>query len=221
MLVAIDGPMGAGKSTVAKAVAERLGFVYLDTGAMYRCVALAGVRRGTGSEAVRPVSEMRIRFDGPRVLLDDEDVSEAIRTPEVSAAASRVATDPDVREALVAQQRRLTAEGDWVAEGRDVGTVVRPDAELKVFLSADDEVRARRRAAETGRPVERELADLRERDERDRTRSHSPLEPAKDAVEVDTTAMTLEAVVTHIAELATARADQGAILGDTDSSSST
>ncbi|MDP9346765.1 MAG: (d)CMP kinase, partial [Actinomycetota bacterium] len=136
MLVAIDGPAGAGKSTVARAAAAALGFTYLDSGAMYRCVALAGDRD--------PAS-LDIRFDGDRVLLDGADVTDAIRTPEVSQEASRRATDPAVRAALVAMQRDLIADGDWVAEGRDIGTVVAPGAELKLWLDADETERARRR----------------------------------------------------------------------------
>src|ERR687883_122502 len=141
MVVAIDGPAGAGKSTVARAAADALGFTYLDSGAMYRAVALA---------APRDPASLRIAFAHGRVLLDGEDVSEAIRTPETSRAASRGATDPAVRAGLVEQQRALLANGDWVAEGRDIGTVVAPDAALKVFLTASPEERARRRAAELG-----------------------------------------------------------------------
>src|SRR5208283_3497884 len=142
MVIAIDGPAGAGKSTVARALARRLGFTYLDSGAMYRCVALAAGERGAEPAAIAPA--LRIAL-GERILLDGRDVTDAIRTPEISDAASRVAAQPLVREALVAQQRRLLEDGDWVAEGRDIGTVVAPDAELKVFLTADPQERARRR----------------------------------------------------------------------------
>jgi cytidylate kinase len=200
MLVAIDGPVGAGKSTVARAVAAHLGFTYLDTGAMYRCVALARVQDESADRA-RPVEELAIDFEGERVFLDDMDATETIRTPAVSQRASEVATDPAVRENLVERQRALTQRGDWVAEGRDIGTVVRPDAELKVFLTASDEERAGRRAAQTGRTLEEELADLRERDERDRTREASPLRQADDAVLVDTTGLSFDEVVTRIAQL--------------------
>jgi cytidylate kinase len=144
MLVAIDGPAGAGKSTVARAVAAALGFTYLDTGAMYRCVGLARLRDPGADPAA-----LRIEV-GERIRLDGEDVTEAIRTPEASEQASRVSGDPAVREAMVAKQRELIASGDWVAEGRDIGTVVAPDAELKVWLTASPEERARRRAAELG-----------------------------------------------------------------------
>src|ERR1700742_3708572 len=147
MVIAIDGPAGTGKSTVARAVAQRLGFTYLDTGAMYRAVALAG---GDPAE-VATRADIRV---GDRVLLDGRDVTDAIRTPEVTAATSKVAADPAVRAALIAKQRAIVAAGDWVAEGRDIGTVVAPDAAVKVFLTADAEERARRRAADLGQPVE-------------------------------------------------------------------
>jgi cytidylate kinase len=184
MLVAIDGPAGAGKSTVARAVASALGFTYLDTGAMYRC---AGLRPD------RDPASLDIAFDGERVLLDGEDVTAAIRTPEAGQAASRAATDPRVREAMVARQRALIADGDWVAEGRDIGTVVAPDAELKVWLTADPAERARRR--------EVPLADLEERDARDAGREHAPMVAAPDAVEVDTTGLTVDQVVARITAL--------------------
>jgi CMP/dCMP kinase len=197
-IVAIDGPAGAGKSTVARAVADRLAFTYLNTGAMYRAVALASRERGVepgqiaGALAIEP---------GKRILLDGRDVTDEIRTPAVSEAASRVAADPAVRRAVVAQQRRLLERGDWVAEGRDIGTVVAPDAEVKVFLTADPVERARRRAAELGVDPATVLAEQAIRDERDRTREHSPLRPAPGAVEIDTTAMTLDQVVERIADL--------------------
>jgi cytidylate kinase len=199
MLVAIDGPAGAGKSTVARAVAGALGATYLDTGAMYRCVALARLRGATDPAAL----EVGL---GDRVTLDGEDVTEAIRTPEVSAEASRVSSDPAVREALVAKQRELLADGDWVAEGRDIGTVVAPGAEVKVWLTADPAERARRRAAQLGADLEEVLRDQRERDERDRTRRFSPMAQAPDAVEVDTTGLAVDEVVDRIVSLARARA---------------
>jgi len=193
MIVAIDGPAGAGKSTVARAVARALGFTYLDTGAMYRAAALAGDR---------DPRTLRIAVGDGRVLLDGEDVTERIRTPEVSEAASRAAARPEVREALIAAQRELLAAGDWVAEGRDIATVVAPDAELKVFLTASAEERARRRAAQYALPVEQVLAEQRERDDRDRGHGRSVDGPAPGAVELDTTGLTIDEVVERIAEMA-------------------
>jgi cytidylate kinase len=187
VIVAIDGPAGAGKSTVARLVADALGFEYLDTGAMYRC---AGLRAGSGGW---DPSSLDIRFDHGRVLLDGEDVSEAIRTPEAGQAASVVATDPAVRAAMTERQRILLSAGDWVAEGRDIGTVVAPHAELKVWLDADPAERAARR--------EIPLAELIERDARDAAREHAPMVAAADAVHVDTTGKSIEQVVDEIAGL--------------------
>jgi cytidylate kinase len=207
MLIAIDGPAGAGKSTVARALARKLGFVYLDSGAMYRSVALAALQRGDASLAERPgaLGELArgLQIDvGERVLLGGRDVSDEIRAPAVSEMASRVAADPDVRAAMVQQQRRLLAEGDWVAEGRDIGTVVAPDAELKVFLTASAQERARRRAADLDVDEGVVLAEQALRDARDRAREHSPLRPAPDAIELDTTGLSLDEVVARIAALA-------------------
>lgn len=199
MVIALDGPAGAGKSTVARAVAGALGFTYLDTGAMYRCVGLAAARRGVSPACV--AGEMAIRL-GERVLLDGEDVSAEIRTPAASEAASVAAADPAVREAMVEQQRRLLGAGDWVAEGRDIGTVVWPQAEVKVFLTADPGERARRRAAELGVDVASVLAEQALRDERDSQREVAPLRAAEDAVLLDTTGLSLEAVVDRVVELA-------------------
>ena len=203
MIVAIDGPAGAGKSTVARGVARALGFTYLDSGAMYRCVALAVLERGGEPADVARTIDVEV---GERVLLDGRDVTEAIRAPEVSEAASRVAADPGVREALVEKQRELIASGDWVAEGRDIGTVVAPGAEVKVFLTASGEERARRRAAELGADPDTVLAEQALRDERDRTREHSPLEAAPGAIELDTTGLSVDAVVERIAGLVRERA---------------
>jgi cytidylate kinase len=202
MLVAIDGPAGAGKSTVARALARRLGYTYLDSGAMYRCVALLALDAPEQEPAVL-ARGAQIGL-GVRVILDGRDVSEQIRAPEVSEAASRVAADPGVREALVAKQRALIALGDWVAEGRDIGTVVAPGAELKIFLTASPEERARRRAAELGVEAQTVLAEQTLRDERDATREHSPLAAAPGAVMLDTNGLTIEAVVERIATLARA-----------------
>ncbi len=206
MVIAIDGPAGAGKSTVARALAGELGFTYLDSGAMYRCVALAALRGGADpddGEAVGALAEaLAIDFEGQRVLLGGEDVSAAIRSPEVTAAASRVSVHPRVREAMVARQRHLIAAGRYVAEGRDIGTVVSPEAPLKIFLTASDEERARRRAAETGEPVAAVLAAQRQRDARDREREHGALRAAADAVELDTTGLALPEVVARVVALA-------------------
>ncbi len=197
-VVAIDGPAGAGKSTVARAVADALGFIYLDTGAMYRSVALAATERRVPAAAI--ASSLAIE-PGERILLDGRDVTDEIRTPAVSEAASRVAADPAVREAIVAEQRRLLTHGDWVAEGRDIGSVVAPNAELKVFLTADPVERARRRAAELGADAATVLAEQAIRDQRDETREHSPLAPAPGAVLLDTTGMSLAEVVDRVVAL--------------------
>lgn len=203
MVIAIDGPAGAGKSTVARALAAELGFRYLDSGAMYRAVALRTLREPAGDPAeLASAAEIDPGGDGRPVLLDGEDVSAGVRAPEVSERASVVAAIPAVRRALVAKQRALLSRGDWVAEGRDMGTVVAPDAALKVYLDADPAERARRRAAELGGEQVEVLEDLRARDERDRTRAASPLRPAEGAVPVDTTGMTVAEVVGHVAELA-------------------
>ncbi|HEX2392362.1 MAG TPA: (d)CMP kinase, partial [Solirubrobacterales bacterium] len=184
MVIAIDGPAGAGKSTVARGVADELGFTYLDSGAMYRCVALAALGEGVeldDAEALGALAgRLEVELEGPRVILDGRDVSEPIRTPEVTAAASRVSVHPPVREAMVARQRRLIAAGRYVAEGRDIGTVVSPDSPLKVFLTASDEERARRRAAETGEDFESVREAQRRRDARDTEREHGALRAADD-----------------------------------------
>jgi CMP/dCMP kinase len=198
MVVAIDGPAGAGKSTVARATARALGFTYLDSGAMYRAVGLMTGRRG--GPAAERAAELDIRL-GDRVTANGEDVTEAIRTPEVSEAASTVATDPGVRAALVEKQRELLSHGDWVAEGRDIGTVVAPGAEVKVFLTASPEERARRRAAELGTDVDTVMRDQALRDAQDTGREHSPLKHAPGAVELDTTGLTVDEVVQRIVEL--------------------
>jgi CMP/dCMP kinase len=197
-VVAVDGPAGAGKSTVARAVARELGFTYLDSGAMYRSVALVALQRGRPPAAVAP--ELRIEL-GDRVLVDGRDVTDELRTPEVSEAASVAAAEPGVREAMVAEQRRLLAAGDWVAEGRDIGTVVAPDADVKVFLTASSEARARRRASELGADAARVLAEQTIRDERDTSREHSPLQAAPDAETIDTTDLTVDETVRRIVEL--------------------
>ncbi|MGI8945629.1 MAG: (d)CMP kinase [Thermoleophilaceae bacterium] len=201
MVVAIDGPAGAGKSTVARAVARALGFTYLDSGAMYRAAALVLLEEGGAASecAERLAVEL-----GDRVIVNGRDVTEAIRAPEVSEAASRIATNEKVRAALVKKQRALLASGDWVAEGRDIGTVVAPAAELKLFLTAPPEERARRRAAELGTDLDTVLRDQALRDAQDETREHSPLRPAPGALELDTAGLSVEQVVERVAELARA-----------------
>jgi CMP/dCMP kinase len=199
MVVAIDGPAGAGKSSVARELARALGFTYLNSGSMYRAVGLQTLREGGAA------SDHAERLDielGDRVLLGGEDVTDALRAPEVSEAAARVATNDRVRAALVDKQRELIGEGDWVAEGRDIGTVVAPDAELKVFLTASPEERARRRADELGTDAEKVMRDQALRDAQDESRENSPLKPADDSVEVDTTGLSVDQVVERIVELA-------------------
>ena len=198
MVVAIDGPAGAGKSTVARELARALGFTYLDSGAMYRAVGL--MTRRDGGPASERAGELEIRL-GERVLANGEDVTDAIRAPEVSEAASKVATDPAVRRALVEKQRELLSSGDWVAEGRDIGTVVAPDAAVKVYLTASPEERARRRAAELGADAEIVLRDQALRDAQDMQREHSPLVAAPGAVELDTSGLSVGEVVERIVAL--------------------
>jgi CMP/dCMP kinase len=209
MVIAIDGPAGAGKSSVARAVAAELGFTYLDSGAMYRCVALAALEQRVDLDDGALLGELaqglEIEFDRRRVALGGRDVSDAIRAPAVTAAASRVSVHPEVREALVARQRALIAAADFVAEGRDIGTVVSPEAPLKVFLTASDEERARRRAAETGEDFESVLDAQHRRDARDTEREHGALRAAEDAVELDTTGLSLEEVVGRVVALARER----------------
>ncbi|HEX3173472.1 MAG TPA: (d)CMP kinase [Solirubrobacterales bacterium] len=209
MVIAIDGPAGAGKSSVARAVAKRLDFTYLDSGAMYRCVALAALERGADLDdaaALGPLARgLEIGFEGERVELDGRDVTEGIREPRVTAAASRVSVHLPVREAMVEHQRQLIAAGRYVAEGRDIGTVVSPDSPLKVFLTASPEERARRRAAQTGEDEVAVLVAQRERDERDETREHGALRAAADAEEIDTTGLAMDEVVGRVVALARQR----------------
>lgn len=223
MIVAIDGPSGSGKSSVAREIARRCGLTYLDTGAMYRSVAYVCLERGVDPDDGDAVAEIarQIAIDfvadgeGQRVIANGEDVTAQIRTPEVERAVSPVSANPRVREVMVALQRSAGERGDVIAEGRDIGTVVFPRAELKVFLSASPEARARRRAVQrgggnlaTGRSVavdaadeQRILDDLVRRDEYDSSRETSPLRPAEDAHLIDSSSLGFEEVVTNILSL--------------------
>jgi cytidylate kinase len=209
MVIAIDGPAGAGKSTVARAVADALGFTYLDSGAMYRCVALAALERGMDVEDGERLGELAwsldIGFDGGSIRLDGKPVEGKIRSPEVTIAASHISVHPQVRQAMVKRQRELIANGKYVAEGRDIGTVVSPDSPLKVFLTASEAERARRRAADSGESVDQVRKDMQDRDRRDQNRADSPLRAANDSVPLDTTNLSPEEVVDLIADLARER----------------
>ncbi len=219
LIIAIDGPVGSGKSTLARRVAAQLGYVYIDTGAMYRSVALKAQRRGvpldSGGALAALAGDTRIdlrQMDGAtdgtqQVLLDGEDVTALIRTPEVAQAASKVALEPGVRQVLVAEQRRAGERGGVVMEGRDIGSVVFPEAQLKIFLTASPEIRAERRWREhqqKGDAIDlaRTLEEIIERDQRDLKRATSPLVRAKDAVVVDSTAMEPEEVARLVVKLA-------------------
>jgi CMP/dCMP kinase len=209
MVIAIDGPAGAGKSTVATGVAKALGFTYLDSGAMYRAVALAALERGVDPDDGERLGELAwgidIDFEGDTIRLDGKPVGGSIRTPEVTVAASRVSVHPQVRQAMVKRQRELIAAGNYVAEGRDIGTVVSPDSPLKVFLTAAEAERARRRAAESGEPIPEVREAILDRDRRDQERADSPLRPANESIEIDTTDLTQDEVVQRIVELARER----------------
>lgn len=208
MIVAIDGPAGAGKSSVARAVAQRLGYRYLDTGAMYRALTWLALHEGTpldDGEALAALAvDQPVDFgDGQSVAIAGRDVTDVIRRPEIDASVPVVARHPEVREVMRRRQRELGHRADVVIEGRDIGVVVVPEAELKIWLTADPDVRARRRHAEREGIDASELADeLRRRDERDAANTHR----ADDAVEVDTTDLTLDEVVERIASLASVRA---------------
>jgi cytidylate kinase len=202
LIIAIDGPVGSGKSTLARRVAELMGYVYVDTGAMYRAVALKAIQRGLSLDASDELValarntriDLRTQDGAQRVFLDDVDVTSSIRTPEMSQAASKIAVVAGVRQVLVAEQRRAGAKGGVVMEGRDIGSVVFPNAELKIFLTASPEVRAQRRWREhilKGETADlaQTLAEVHERDRRDSERASSPLVRTPDAVVVDSTAM--------------------------------
>lgn len=217
MKIAIDGPAGAGKSTISKGAAKRLGFVYIDTGAMYRAIGFAAVRRGIdtsdaeGVKAILDDVEVSIRHDesGQLIFLNGEDVSTDIRLPEISVAASNVAVIPEVRLKLVELQRKLAADTDVIMDGRDIGTYVLPDAELKIFLTATVEERANRRCRELReKGVETDFEavkkDMEYRDKNDSGREFAPLKPAEDSVYMDNTDMTLEESIDKVCELARA-----------------
>ncbi len=215
MIVTIDGPAGAGKSTVARALADRLGFGFLDTGAMYRAVALAGLRRGVDWDRQEPLAElagrMTLQIEDRKLLLDGEDVTEAVRDSEVTAATRHAADNPQVRCRLVELQRRIAGRGNFVTEGRDQGTVVFPQAACKIFLTASAHQRASRRLADLQAQgetttLDRVLADQQRRDREDRDRAVGALKPAEDAVEVNTDGMTLDQVVDHLESLVRKRA---------------
>lgn len=218
MIVAIDGPSGAGKSTVAKAVAKELGFSCLDTGAMYRAVAWRALQDGVslddGQGCAQIAQSKEISFghaEGDpvprRVFIDGLEITDEIRTAEIDRSVSTVAAHPGVREALVCQQRRIGSSGDYVIEGRDIGTVVFPNAEVKVFLTASNEERARRRVEQNvqrglgSTDYDEVLADIVRRDERDSSREASPLAAADDAVFVDSTGQGIDEVIASIASL--------------------
>ncbi len=213
MVVAVDGPGGVGKSTVSRRVAAALGLPYLNTGAYYRAAALAALEAGAdlddGAAAAAAVAARDYEFEDGTMLLDGDDVSEAIRTPRVTAASSRISTHPAVRELLVDRQRAWVAVhgGSGVVEGRDIGTVVFPEAEVKVFLDARPEVRAARRAQDReakGADVGEILAQLESRDARDATRRASPLRAAEDAEVIDTSDLTIDEVVSKVLALVAA-----------------
>ncbi|MBE5040405.1 (d)CMP kinase [Ructibacterium gallinarum] len=212
--IAIDGPAGAGKSTVAKAVARTMGFVYIDTGAMYRAIGLGAVRRGIDASDAKAVEKildeltvtMKHGPQGQMIFLNGEDVSEAIRMPEISVAASLVAVIPAVRLKLVELQRTLAEETDVIMDGRDIGTYVLPNAQLKVFLTASPEARARRRYDELREKgvqttFEEVYQDMLFRDKNDSSRAFAPLRPAEDSVLVDSTEWTLQETIDQITDM--------------------
>ncbi len=213
--VAIDGPAGAGKSTLARRIADKLGYLYVDTGAMYRAVALWALRRNIALSDMHRLEQLareaRIEFTpgSAAILLNGEDVSEAIRTSEVSDGASKVAQIPGVRRALVEKQREIGISASCVLEGRDIGSVVFPDASVKIFLDAQPGVRADRRALETDLPRDLVSQQIDERDARDRNRTESPLVQAPDAIYVDTTGMPIEEVEEAVLKIIRGRTSNG------------
>lgn len=211
LVVAVDGPAGSGKSAVAAALAEELRLAHVDTGAMYRALALKAIRDGLSADdagsLATMLSQTRIELDGKKVLLDGEDVTGQIRRPDVTSASSRVAEHPQVRHWMLPRQRAMvqSAVEGAVVEGRDIGTVVLPDADLKIFLTATEQRRGERRAAQTGSTLAQSLTEVSGRDSRDSRRSISPLRAAGDAVVVDTTELTLAEVVQRVLGLVAGR----------------
>jgi cytidylate kinase len=213
IIIAIDGPAGAGKSTIARSLARRLGFTYIDTGAMYRSVALWAMRAGIDLDDLHRLEQLareaRIEFVGETVRLNGEDVSGAIREAPVSEAASKVSLAPGVRRALREEQRRIGSAQSVVMEGRDIGTVVFPDADVKIYLDANPHTRARRRAKEIGAEVDPIARELAERDQRDRTRTEAPLTQAPDAEYLDSTSLSPSEVEEAILKLVRKRTSNG------------
>ena len=230
IVVAIDGPAGAGKSTIARRVAEKLGFTYINTGAMYRAIALWALRLGTELsdmhrlEQLAKQAKLELSSGGSRVVLNGEDVTEEIRSPEVAEAASKVSAVPAVRRALLGLQRKMAEETSVVMEGRDIGSVVFPNAQVKIFLDADPQERARRRTLElkqTGTLTNSEAveADMRERDQRDRTRAEAPLVQPPDAELIETTGLNIDQVEEAVLKIIRARTSNGKVASSSEGDS--